>query len=598
MNAPSMTRHSREWTAWLPLVVIVAGVVVYLNSFSGVFLFDDKRALVHNPHLHALWPLSRVLGGWLRRPLTDLTFALNYVIGGPRVVGYHAVNLAIHLSAALALFGLVRRTLNGTRLQARYGSASPWLAAAVALVWVVHPLQTAGVTYIVQRAESLMSLWYLLLLYSISRGAASPRPHRWSVVAVMACALGMVSKSVMVTAPIVALLYDRACLSGSFTEAWRLRRGLHLSLAATWTILVALEALVPPESRQTYGFGMTDVTPLAYALTQPAVILHYVRLAIWPHPLVLDYAWPLVNSVWEALPALVMIGGLGLVALWAWRRAPALGFLGMAFLIVLAPTSSVFPLVDIAFEHRMYLPLACLVTLLMVGAWEAGHRLIATARVRHGLAAVGLIAVVATLGALTVRRNADYHSEITMWQDVIAKRSTNPRAHAHVGDLLVRDGNLAEAVAAYRRAVQLKPDYAEAYNNLGLALERSGALAEAVAAYAQAIRLRPTYPQMHANLGRVLDHQGQAAEAMAAYEAALRLSSDYAEAHAGLGALLAEQGKLEEAAFHLEASIRLNPADAQAHNNLGVVLMRQGRVAEAVTQLETARRLRPADGTR
>ena len=124
MNAPSMTPQSREWTAWLPLVVIVVGVVIYLNSFAGVFLFDDKRAFVHNPNLHALWPLSRVLGGWLRRPLTDLTFALNYVIGGPRVVGYHAVNLAIHLSAALVLFGLVRRTLDGARLHAHDRSSS------------------------------------------------------------------------------------------------------------------------------------------------------------------------------------------------------------------------------------------------------------------------------------------------------------------------------------------------------------------------------------------------------------------------------------------------------------------------------------------
>jgi len=596
MTTRRMSPQPREETAWLPLLVIMAGTTVYLNSFSGVFLFDDTRNILENPTLHTLWPLMRILTGSVRlRPVTDFSFALNYVLGGPRPFGFHAANVAIHLLAALTLYGLIRRTLAGGRLGTRSGAAAPWLALAVALLWVIHPLQTASVTYIVQRAESLMGLWYLLMLYSVSRGAASPRPRRWSVIAVTACALGMASKSVMVTAPIAALLFDRACIAGSFRAAWRLRRGLHLGLATTWVIPVALAALVPPETRQTYGFSMTDVTPLAYALTQPAVIFHYLKLAVWPHPLVLDYAWPLVKDAGQALPALLAVGGLGLATLWAWRRAPALGFLGAAFFLILAPSSSIFPLVDIAFEHRMYVPLACVITLLVFGAWRLGHWLIPSAQARRGLAAALLMAVVATLGALTVRRNADYRSEMGMWRDVIAKRPTNPRARAHIGDLLVREGKLGEAVAAYRAAIRLKPDYAEVYNNLGLALERQGQIADAAIAYAEGIRLRPTYPQMHANLARVLDQQGKPAEAVAAYLEALRLAPNHAEAHAGVGALLAEQGKLSEAASHLTEAIRLNPSDGQAHHNLGVVLTRQGRMSEATAQFEAALRMRPDD---
>ncbi len=167
------------WIAWAAaIVIVVAGVTAYWNSFPGVFLFDDLY-WVGNPNIHQLWPPAHWLhpeinagtvGG---RPVVSLSLALNYAYGGTDVWGYHAVNLLIHILAALALFGLMRRTLLLPVLRPRFAAAATPIALATALIWTVHPLQTGAVMYIIQRNESLVCLFYLVTLYCVVRGAAA-----------------------------------------------------------------------------------------------------------------------------------------------------------------------------------------------------------------------------------------------------------------------------------------------------------------------------------------------------------------------------------------------------------------------------------------
>jgi hypothetical protein len=255
----------------LPLLLIGVGLVAYFNSFEGTFLLDDKFRIVNNPQIRQLWPPS---GGMVQstRPILELTLALNYAIGGLNPWGYHAFNLAVHVLAGLLLFGIVRRMLESDNLRARYGAASRWLAVVVATIWLVHPLQTESVTYIIQRAESLMGLFFLLTLYCGIRACGSPRPLRWSIAAVIACALGMGSKEVMVSAPILMLLYDRTFIAKSFRDAWQERRGLYVGLAATWLVLVASLANGPADETQVYM--VAGINPWSYALTQCQVIAH------------------------------------------------------------------------------------------------------------------------------------------------------------------------------------------------------------------------------------------------------------------------------------------------------------------------------------
>ena len=215
---PSEASRPGDWFArhrgLAPLLLIAIVLAVYRNSFSGAFLFDDLSDIVGNPNLRPGTPLGIMLRR-AQRPVVDLTLFANRAIGGLDVFGYHAVNVAIHLLAALTLWALIRRTLRLPSLGRRWGSVSDGIAWAAAVLWAIHPLQTESVTYLIQRAESLAGLWYFLTLYGLVRAAESPR-RRWAALAVASCALGMATKPVMATAPLAAMLFDRCLIAGSW----------------------------------------------------------------------------------------------------------------------------------------------------------------------------------------------------------------------------------------------------------------------------------------------------------------------------------------------------------------------------------------------
>ncbi|MBI4004072.1 MAG: tetratricopeptide repeat protein [Candidatus Omnitrophica bacterium] len=513
------------------LLILLVGLAAYHNSFSAPFLFDDLGNIVDNPHLRHLGSLPDVLFGAsgigvAGRPVANLSFALNYALNHLDVYGYHVVNLAIHLVAACVLFGIVRRTLQSARLTARYGRDAPGLALAAALLWTAHPLLTESVVYLTQRTELLLGLFMLLTLYSVIRGAASRDGRGWYAAAVAFCALGMGSKEGMVVAPLITLLYDRIFLASSFQEIVRRRRGLYAGLALTWLIFVSLAAGY--HRGETADLLLGTRNSLEYVLTQCAVIIQYLRLAVWPHPLVFDYGdWPIAETLTAVLPQVLAVAGLLAATCWALRRRPALGFLGAWFFLLLAPTSSVFPiLTEIAAERRMYLALSAVIVLVVLAGWHGLRQLRATDRMRGDLAAVLTAALTGGLIWATVQRNAAYASPISIWSDAVGKRPQNARAHNYLGAALADQGRFEEAIVHYQEAIRLKPGHAFAHNNLGLVLFQLGRVPEALAHYDAALRINPGYAEAHNNLGVSLVQQGKLLEAIAHYEVALRLRPD------------------------------------------------------------------------
>jgi tetratricopeptide (TPR) repeat protein len=435
-------------------------------------------------------------------------------------LGYHVVNLAIHIGAALVLFGIVRLTLNR-----RYGPAAPEIALATAVLWMIHPLQTESVTYIIQRTESLMGFFYLLTLYCVIRGSESDAPVRWYGGAVAACLLGMGTKEVMVTAPVIVLLYDRTFLAGSFREAWRKRWRLYLGLAATWMWLAYLAASA---GNRGGSAGLNaGVAWQKYALTQIGAVTHYLRLCIWPVPLVFDYGDALTGSG----PAAAFIIGLllagTLVALWRW---PVVGFLGAWFFIILAPSSSIVPVASQTMaEHRMYLPLAAVVALSVGGGLALGLR---------GKLAWGAAFVVgALLMASTQQRNLTYDSEAALWLDTVNKCPGNSRAHNNLGMALARAGHTEEAVGHFEQAIRLKPDFAAAQFNLSGACLELGRDHEAVEHFERALQLQPNDADTHFYLALTLERMGQIDGAVEHYERALALNPGLTAAQQGLARL-------------------------------------------------------------
>jgi len=568
--------------------IVLAALAVYANSLACPFVFDDQPTIVSNPSIRHLWPLGPVLwppagaGGAAGRPLLNLSLALNYAAGGLDVRGYHAVNVVLHALVALMLFGVVRRTLASSAAERWRASALP-VAFTAALLWAVHPLLTESVVLAVNRAELLAALCYLLTLYGFIRGTAAPAASSWwPAFSVVSCLLGMASKEWMASAPLLVLLYDRTFVAGSFRQAWARRRRWYASLGATW-ILLALVMLASRHRNETVGFGL-GVSAWSYALTQCFAVVRYLRLAAWPHPLVLDYYRYLVPGLAAVVPQAVLLAALLAATVWALARRPAAGFLGAGFFALLAPSSSVVPLVTQTMaEHRLYLPLAAVV----VGAVAAMH----AAAGRRGL--VALLALAAGLGALTVRRNRDYRSEFAVWSDVVAKWPDNARAQLRLGILLFDGGRIDEAIAHYRRALQTEPDNPDALRSLGHALYDSGRLADAIDCYRAALRLRPDLAEVHNNLGIALVRTGHLAEAMAHYEAAIRLQPGYDKPHNNLGIALLQAGRTDEAAAQFGAAVRLNPRFADAQMNLGNVLLQSGRPDEAIAHYERAIRAEP-----
>ena len=613
-HKPSSFPSSRTMRFLVAGVLVIAALIAYQNSFSGPFIYDDSAAIRDNPTIQHLWPIRTVFspppGTTVSgRPIVNLSLAINYALGGTNAWGYHVLNLVIHILATFTLFGIVRRTLLGPVLHQRFGASASLLALTMAAIWMVHPLQTESVTYIIQRAESLVGLFYLMTLYCFIRGTelagfsvqssafsvdAGLRSLTsrvsvlrglgeggWFTASVFFCLLGMASKEVMVSAPLIVMLYDRTFVAGSFREAWQKRRAFYLGLAATWLLLGYLVASTGGNRNGSAGFD-GSVSWWTYALTQLDAIAHYLQLSLWPHPLIFDYGTAVVKQAGEVIPAALVIVALATGTVIGLRRWPAIGFVGVWFFAILAPSSSIVPVVtETMAEHRMYLPLAAVVALIVLGtyAWAG----------RKGTAV--LITMAVLLGFLTVRRNEDYRSALSIWSDTAAKRPENARAHNQFGYALFEAGLRTEALQHYEEALRLKPADADGHYNLATALSRMGHGPEALGEFEETLRLKPDYAAAHDNYGLALMQADQTSKAITHYKEALQLKPGSAPTHNNLGIAFAQIDRMSEAMVQFKEALRLNPDYAEAHNNLGNAYRQMGRSKEALAQFEEALRI-------
>lgn len=557
------------------IAILLAGVVVYANSFHGPFIFDDIPTVVQNESIRRLRPLTTPLSPpaastTAGRPLVNLSLAVNYAIGGLDVVGYHVLNLVVHLLAALTLFGVVRRTL--VLCGATWSAKSTPLAAAVALIWTVHPLETESVTYITQRAESIVSLFYLLTLYAAIRSMESDRPLAWRTISVVACLAGMASKEVMVSAPLVVLIYDRIFVAQSFGEIRRRRGWFYLALAATWGLLAWLVFEAGNRSRSA-GFGL-DVGVGEYAATQLVAIPHYLRLCFWPHPLVLDYGAGVVTAPSQVVPGALVTGLLVAATLAALRFWPRAGFLGLWFFALLAPSSSFVPVATQTMaEHRVYLALAAAATAFVLAAnWLLeklrGRFFAPGAGAPPALAAGAAGLVIAALGLQTLVRNRDYESALAIWQDAVRKRPDVGRVHAALAAAYLQtgEGGANMAIREATKAIELDPEPG-AYINRGHAYLIRGRSALALADFNRAIELEPEFGPSYFNRGSALVQLGRLNEALADFDRAVELAPAFGAAYQQRGVVNYMLARYDDALNDFDRTIELEPRAGDAYYN-------------------------------
>ncbi len=528
----------RIWKFRPQELIALMGLLAYSNSLKNPFVFDSIVWIQPGRIIQKLWPIWDVFTASLQketRPMVNLSLAVNYQISCFDPWSYHAFNAIVHVLAGLTLFAVLKRTLSSERFKGAFQAHAMHLAFVIAMIWTVHPLTTAAVTYTIQRAESMMGLFFLLTLYCAIRSSETPDKKIWQLLAVVACAAGMGSKQVMVVAPILVFAWDRIFAARSIKEIISQRWGMYVGLVASWAVIAPSVMKAFTSTGGGAGFALEAVTPIQYAASQFGVICHYLRLSLWPSPLVIDYAWPVARSAGEIVPyAIIIVLGLLATGVALWKK-PAWGYLGLVFFLVLAPTSTILPIEDLAVEQRMYLPLAAAVTLVVMACY-----LIAKSRVPMKLLPPVLVVLIAGLAYGTYDRNKDYSSQQDIWQDVVDKRPENARGWYNLATVYAQTKRWDQAESMYSKAIAFRSDYAEAYFNLGNVLMIRSRVRDAETQYKLAvehidrIESKMLVPRVYVKLGDTLAAQGKYTEAGMYYRQALDLQPGLGPAVDGL----------------------------------------------------------------
>lgn len=605
---------------FLSSLLFVLVFLVYCNSLHADFVLDDEFNVLKNPLIrHLLWNTQGINNVMIyhtmtHRPLVVETFALNYAVDGVDPFGYHLTNIAIHITNTILAFMLMQQIFRTQGLSVHFGTHAVPLAFTIALLWGVHPLNTNAITYISQRFESLMSTFYLLTLYAWLR--------RWFALAVVTSVLGMISKEIMVTVPVMIVLLDVGFITRSWRETLSQRWRALAVLTSVVITIAGRDLLFLPKYMAGVGLGgQANFWP--YITTEPHAVLHYLWLIFWPSPLIFDYGWPAATGLKIIVPTFMVVILL-VLALWGVVQkqlwAPPLA----AYFVILAPSSSFIPIFgDYYDEYRAYLPSLAIVAAIVVTAQIAMRHFHISPR--WGVVLATGMAVI--LGGLTLRRNEDYRSGVTLWADTVQKSPENPRAYNNLGNALINKQDWVGAEQAFRASIKLWPDFAEPHNNLGLILSRRGDLVGAEREYRESIRSRNTLVEAHNNLGQILGlqkdfvgaeqefrfavmlepynipahhnlavilhQQGNLPAAEQEFLNIIHLSPENGDTHAALGSLYLEQGKTIPAEQELREAIRLQPAQPDAYSNLGVLFQRQGDLASAEQNFQEALRIQP-----
>lgn len=606
---PSLVCAPASWTQFLVAIVVLGGAVwaVYGYALHAPLIFDDEASILDNPSITRVWPLvgDDERGGPLNaptdlptagRPLVNLSLAINYYFGRLDPAGYRAVNIVLHWLSAILVWSIVRCTLQLEYFGGRFTTAAGPIALAVALLWALHPLQTESVVYVTQRTELMVGLAYLATLYSALRyWTASSRGQRttWLVLATLACSAGMASKEVMVTSPVVVLLYDWTFLSGSLRKLWQKSWPLYVALAATWGLLLALNYEAPRAASA--GFHL-EVPAYAWWLTQAKVLLMYLKLVFWPWPLCIHYEMPYMTTAADAWPwllpvVLLVIGTLILL----WRRN-AVGYVGAWVLLILSPTLIVPIVTEVAAERRMYLPLAALVALVVVGAYWLAQKLLSPASPnRHSAPwtpaatlVVPIVALALVFAAMSARRLEAYNDELTLWQGALAQQPESSKALCCVGKLLAARGQYPSAIEHFHEALRIYPEFSDAHLNMGIALFHMGRPQQAMDEFVLALQSNPNNADAQNNLGNALASAGHMAEAIPHFEKALEIKPNYPEAMNNLGSALLESGRADEAVARYRQAVAAKPDFPQVYVHLTLAYAQLNRRAEAVATAQQA----------
>lgn len=598
------------------LIIVILAAAVYGNTLNAPFEFDDSANIGLNPairHIPSYFDDPMKQGAkpaialfFKSRYIGYLSFALNYKYHGLDLAGYHVFNIAAHAATSLLIYLIVSMTFK-TPIMAR-SSLAPrgrTIALIAALIFAAHPINTQAVTYIVQRFTSLCAMFSLLsfalyIKFRLSEGPAA----KWASYAFSLCSmiLAMFTKEIAFTAPLLIVAYEFIFFDGPIG-----RRTLYLIPLVLAMLIVPFNLYVTIKDYVTVGESFqwttrlqSPLTRIEYFATEMRVIATYLRLLILPINQNLDYDYTAYKSL-SALPVVLsMILHFVLLAASAflikkYRKAePALAFMGFGiawFYLTLSVESSIIPIKDVIFEHRVYLPAFGFISAAVIGV--AAMFKDSSKRTMTAAAVIGAV-IIMGFAVATYARNNLWKSEMSLWSDVVKKSPQKGRALNNLGNAYVRLGMQDEGLSYYQKAVMLDPEMEDVYYNLSLIYQQKGKTAELVGFLESLVSSNPGSLKPLVTLADLYQATGKTAEAARAYEEAIKLDPNDIMLHLKAAEILRLQKNYEAALGHYKSALRISSMNSDAIYYTGEIYVALNRPDDAISYLELLNMVNPS----
>lgn len=579
--------------------ISIAVCLCYANIFNAPFIFDDVF-LIEEIQKKSLWELMLPSSGL--RPFYKLSFALNYYWTGQDTWSYHLVNILIHALNSILIFAIFAETMLLPICRKKFNKKAVYFAFAAALIWAVHPLNTQAVTYLSQRCEIMMTLFYLLSWWCIIKSRDSKKTVYWQLSALVFFVLGLGSKEAMISAPLVIFIYDRLFLSSSFKQALKKHIVFYSGIFCVFLIPLSYLILVGKISHYwAYIFGRHGVDPWQYLMSQSEVVLHYIKLSVIPWGLCFDYDWQLPTSILSTIPALACWVIIFALLIDLSRRNVFLAFPLWFFILNLLPRSLVSS-THAAVEYRMYLPLAGLVIFYVIfGFWLIKRFAAKNRDLQKFFWFITPVVIVLIFSLITISRNRVYDSKLALWKDTAQKAPHNFRAWNYYGIALSENKEFDKAEECFQRALTIFPGNFMALNNLANNCVERGDLDNAILLYYQSLKskndrkelIRKLNSTTHQNLAKIFLMKNDFPKAIFHYNEAIRLTPQNASLLYELGKIFYRIGEKNVAENYFLQALELDNKLYYVMNDIGLIYLSESKFDKAEEYFRKAVSIKP-----
>jgi len=591
-----MRKFETRRVALISIVLMVVILAVYAQVGNHQFInLDDNAYVTNNPYVaggltgkNVLWAFTTI-DYFYWQPVTWLSHMADVQLYGMDPRGHHVSNVALHMISSLFVLLLFFRL-----------TGEFWQSSFVAFLFALHPQSVESVAWVAERKDVISALFWFLTLFIYVEFTAKRRLSLY-VLSLCSFMIGLMSKPMVVTLPVIMLLLDFWPLGRYRFQDQKLP--LRKRLDHIMPVIVEklpffagslISAVVTIYGHNQAG-GIRNLNDISVWLRVENALVSYVSYigkTFLPLDLAVLYPFPAFIALWQAIGALFLLLFITVIVVRVRHDQPYFVVGWFWFLLTLVPVIGLFQTGEQSMADRFsYLPR---IGLFIMVAWGASE-LTKGVRYRHGFLVLTAGAVIIASTTLTWRQLGYWRDNISLYQRTLQLTTGNYTIHNNLGLALAEQGNLQSAIQEYREALRIKPDNAFSHNNLGLALAKQGNIDAAISEYQAALLLNPNYTIAHNNLGIALASKGDLDAAIRRYRDALRISHNNADAHYNLGLAYAGKGDIDAAISEYKEALRITPNDIDAHMNLGTALAGKGQLDLAILKFQEILQLSPGN---